>query len=680
MRKRFTFATGLVLLAILLTLAVLQSSFNFGEFGPTTVPQTYIFWGVSVIVFLLTVTLAFILFRTALKLYMERQRNREGSRIKQRLMFGALALSFMPVLFLVLFSYELLNYNLVTWFSRPAANINWSLIEMGVAIDRESQSKAKLLAELIAITPPGPAVKKLCESHGAQEAWIERPRGERQFLCGPPQQDTAKSVEGRASSGPDTTVAVRVAVPLDLAQKKQEIDRMVALYNKQSSNRHDFRNFYVLLLSLITLFVLFVAAWVSQFMARQISDPISEILQAANEIRRGNLAYRINTKALDELGTLVRAFNQMTQDLDANSRELERRRRFTEAILESIPTGVLSLDPDGRIQRYNQALLNIFPSLAPGRFHSIDDILPADESKEVRYLMKRARRTGVATRQLDFTRKKQMMHFSVTVSALEEKGNSGFVLVIEDTSELLRAQKAAAWHEVARRIAHEIKNPLTPIALCAERVLRQMDRAGLPADSTRVLRECCTTILSEVESVKTLVDEFSQFARFPAAQLSPGDLSEVVENAMAVFRDRLDGIGVRTDLARDLPPVALDREQFKRVVVNLVDNAAEAMQDAHVRQLSVMTRATSSDVVELVVADTGHGVSPEDREKLFLPYFSTKGRGTGLGLAIVNHILSDHHAHIRVEDNQPAGARFIVEMPALSTPDSELASEVAARA
>jgi two-component system, NtrC family, nitrogen regulation sensor histidine kinase NtrY len=237
------------------------------------------------------------------------------------------------------------------------------------------------------------------------------------------------------------------------------------------------------------------------------------------------------------------------------------------------------------------------------------------------------------------------------------------VVVLEDTSELLRAQKTAAWHEVARRVAHEIKNPLTPIALSAERIVRQLDRMALPPENSRIVRECAATISTSVESVKALVDEFSQYARFPAAHPARCDINDVVESALAVFAGRLDGIEMRTQLAPGLPAVNLDAEQFKRVVVNLVDNAAEAMQDSLVKKLFVVTQAGAADTVELVITDTGCGVTPEDREKLFLPYFSTKGRGTGLGLAIVNHILADHNATIRVEDNQPAGARFTVEVP-----------------
>ena len=283
--------------------------------------------------------------------------------------------------------------------------------------------------------------------------------------------------------------------------------------------------------------------------------------------------------------------------------------------------------------------------------------------------MKRARRTGLASRQLELRTDSRKIHLAVTVSALESKLTSGFVVVLEDTSELLRAQKAAAWHEVARRVAHEIKNPLTPMALSAERIARQLDRMDLPPNNARILRECAGMIAKSVESVKTLVDEFSQFARFPSAQPVRSDLNLVVEQALEVFRGRPDGIDMQTSFAEGLPPVNLDPEQFQRVVINLVDNAAEAMQDSLVKKLYIETHAGTAETVELVVADSGCGVSPDDKEKLFLPYFSTKGRGTGLGLAIVSHIVAEHRAHIRVEDNQPLGARFTVELPALVESD-----------
>jgi nitrogen fixation/metabolism regulation signal transduction histidine kinase len=287
--------------------------------------------------------------------------------------------------------------------------------------------------------------------------------------------------------------------------------------------------------------------------------------------------------------------------------------------------------------------------------------------------MKRARRTGIAASQIDVEQPGQVLHLAVTVSALPAGPvGPGYVVVLEDTSELLRAQKAAAWHEVARRIAHELKNPLTPIALSAERIARQLDRGASTPESERILRQCSAIISREVESVKTLADEFSQFSRFPAAQRVSCDLNEAVRNALDVFAGRLEGIDLRVDLASDLPQVNLDPEQFKRVVVNLVDNAAESMRESMVKRLLVATRAVSADVAELLVADTGRGISAGDKEKLFLPYFSTKGRGTGLGLAIVSHILAEHGGRIRVEDNRPAGARFYVEIPVAVATESEV--------
>lgn len=299
-----------------------------------------------------------------------------------------------------------------------------------------------------------------------------------------------------------------------------------------------------------------------------------------------------------------------------------------------------------------------------------------EDAAEIRYLMNRARRTGHATQQLEVKRPRQTLHLAVTVSAIEGRRGSGFVIVIEDTSDLLRAQKIAAWSEVARRVAHEIKNPLTPITLSAERIIRQMNRQrnavprGLAFDKfDKVIRECAETILEETASVKRLVDEFSQFSRLPAAQPIRCDLNDIVTNGLGVFAGRLEGIEVNVDLAAGLPLVTIDPEQFKRVVVNLIDNAAEAMQDSPAKILTIQTRAGmgdsgAGDMVELIFADTGCGITPEQKEKLFLPYFSTKGRGTGLGLAIVSHILTEHNAIIRVEDNRPCGAWFTVEVPA----------------
>jgi two-component system, NtrC family, nitrogen regulation sensor histidine kinase NtrY len=674
MRKRYVFGSGIALLAILVALIEWQVSFDFGEFGPANATQTFAFWSLSTLIVLLTVTLGFMLVRESVKLYLERQRNREGSRIKFKLVAGALALSLLPVGFLLFFSYAILNRNVEKWFSRPAEGMKVQLIDTAVSLGEEVQGRAVALVnwmtalkEVRDLTANFPAV---CRENRIAELRLESSSGQVRALC----QDNLGGIlfTARAPLGDRGTLVLRIRPRVDLVEKQSLIDQFIREYDLLSTGKRSVRTLYLLFLLLIASFILFVATWIALILSRQISRPIAALLEAAGQVRKGNLGHRVDVTANDELASLVRAFNDMTQALEGNSRELESRRRFTEAILESIPTGVISLSKDGQIQRVNRALRALLPArnISEDRVEGaadLTDLFPPEDVAEMRYLMKRARRTGVAGSQIDLKMPGQVLHLAVTVSALpaREPAAPAFVIVLEDTSELLRAQKAEAWHEVARRIAHELKNPLTPIALSAERIARQLDR-GASADSQRILRECASTITREVESVKNLADEFSQFSRFPAANPVPSDLNQIVRNALAVFAGRLEGIDLRFDPAPDLPPVNLDPEQFKRVVVNLVDNAAEAMRDSLVKRLLVSTQATAADTVELVIADTGCGISAGDKEKLFLPYFSTKGRGTGLGLAIVSHILNDHKGRIRVEDNRPAGARFFVELPVVA--------------
>jgi PAS domain S-box-containing protein len=683
MKKRLVYSSLSLLLAVSVILVVWEGSFNPGNFRPANPNQTLIFWAVSSLIFLLMVTLGWILTREFVKLYVERQSRREGSRIKSKLVVGALALSFVPVFFLVLFSYEVMNRNIATWFRQPAGNeltaFESITRQLGKEMQDETDAQAALLAaqwevrQLIegGARTPGFLARFATHYELASAAVYGSAAGPPLDSWGPyqqqPQVDRLVSASYPVLQGEHTVgfVTVTAEVPGDVAKKKAVIGTWAREWREDYDYARSVRRVSVMLMALITLFVLFVATWIALFLSKQISIPIAALAEAASQVRGGNLSHRVNVRAADELGSLVRGFNQMTQELEANSRELDRRRRFTEAILESIPTGVISISSDGAIQRVNRALSQIFPAAEVEKVTRLEDLFSREDTAEIKYLMKRARRTGAASRQLELRTENRNRHLAMTVSALEEKVTSGFVIVIEDTSELLRAQKAAAWHEVARRVAHEIKNPLTPIALSAERMARQIDRLELPEAPRRILDECAQTISRSVESVKTLVDEFSQFARFPAAQPVRSDLNEVTREALAIFHGRLDGINLRTSFAPDLPAVNLDREQFQRVVVNLVDNAAEAMQDSLVKNLHVATQAGAADTVELVVADSGCGVSPDEKEKLFLPYFSTKGRGTGLGLAIVSHIVADHNAHIRVEDNQPSGARFTVEIPAV---------------
>ncbi len=686
MRKRLLIGLAIVLLAVSVLLVVWQGSFRF--FSPTGAPQTLIYWATLVLIFILIVVLAFILIREFLKLYVARQANEEGSRIRTKLVVGALALSVVPVFFLVFFSYAMFSFNVNKWFTEPVENQNELSVNLLNALDKEMKDETDAQASLLALQAETRAIledgaqipgflERFCKKYGLDSAEIDPPSGSDpldSWSSHAPRKGAGKPFQSTASvagaNGVIGTVRIGASVPVDAAAVVGQFQDFIQKQKDLNANRRAIRNSVVLLMVLITLFVIFVAVWIALFLAKQISVPITALLEAAREVRKGNLKYRVNVQAADELGLLVRGFNQMTQEMEANERELDTRRRFTEAILESIPTGVISISADGSIKRVNRPLLKIFPAEQVERATRLEDLFSRDDTAEIKYLMKRARRTGVATRQFELRTADRVLHLAVTVSALEEKLTSGFVIVLEDTSELLRAQKVAAWHEVARRVAHEIKNPLTPIALSAERIARQVDKLMLPPASARMLRECSETISKSVESVKMLADEFSQFSRFPAAQPVRSDLNRVVEEALSVFQGRLEGISIRTSFDANLPAVNLDREQFQRVVINLVDNAAEAMQDALMKSLYIATQA-GAETVELVVADSGCGVSAEDKEKLFLPYFSTKNRGTGLGLAIVSHIVTEHGGQIRVEDNRPTGARFTVEIPVPAENEAE---------
>ncbi len=679
MKKRLMLGSGAVLLGISVLMVAWLGSFNSGQFSPADSHQTVVFWATSALIFVLMVTLGFILFRELVKLYIARQSNQQGSRIRTKLVLGALALSCVPVVFLVLFSFEVLSHSVDRWFTNPVDQTIARFVKVADLLQREMQDEVNAQAALLAAEPQvrrilnGTAGPKFLEQFAADQqaesAIVYGADGITPLAkFGPAGSRLANAIRARApvtEGGRVIGYAELVShLPLDVADQLAAIEKFHGQAIELKVYQKNAKYFYNMVMGLITIFVLFFAMWVAFFLAKQISVPITALLDAAHEVGKGNLKRRVEVKAADELGSLVRAFNRMMEDLDSGNRELDRRRRFIEAILESIPTGVISLGADGSIHHVNRALAKIFPLEAVSRASRLEDLFSREDTAEIKYLMKRARRAGSASRQLELRTETRKLQLAVTVSALEEKLTSGFVVVLEDTSELLRAQKSAAWHEVARRVAHEIKNPLTPIALSAERIARQVDRLDLPPASGRILHECAGIISKSVESVKTLVDEFSQFARFPTAQPVRCDLNKLVEEALTVFHGRLDGIEMQSSFAPNLPPVSLDPDQFRRVVVNLVDNAAEAMQDSLVKRLLIATQPGTAETVELVVEDSGPGVSPDDKEKLFLPYFSTKNRGTGLGLAIVSHIVTEHNAHIRVEDNHPSGARFTVEIPA----------------
>jgi two-component system nitrogen regulation sensor histidine kinase NtrY len=491
---------------------------------------------------------------------------------------------------------------------------------------------------------------------------------------------------GRAKSGSNYLLVGR-NVPDDFLSRIKDIETQTLTYGLQRQQLRTYKSQMLATLLLVTILLMFSATWFALFLSKQVTVPIQALAEATQEIIAGNFETRVNVQAQDELGTLVRSFNRMTEQLGDNRRqidvftdnlqqavqELERRRTLMETILENIPTGVISVDGTETIRRVNPAAVRMFGETAK-QAENFAQLLGEEAARSVNVLMRRSLRLGTASQELEFTMAGRVLHAAVTVSSLgPRRSNRGYVVVIDDLTDLLRAQKAAAWQEVAQRIAHEIKNPLTPIQLSAQRLSRYLERSRSvparfattdPPELVRLVGECSGLIEREVTALESLVSEFSQFARFPTARLASAYPNEIVTEALAVFGGRLEGIRVCKDLAHNLPAVRADGELLRRVVVNLIDNAAEAMEGSSVKELLLRTRFNADrETIEIIVADSGHGISPEDKDRLFLPHFSTKDRGTGLGLAIASRIMTEHHGSIRVEDKSPIGARFVLQLP-----------------
>ncbi len=709
---------SLLLFGILLS----ESSFDLPFINPATNQQTVFLVALSLIVFLLFVVLTFVLWRNLLKLFAERRLGVLGSKFRTRLVVGSLLLSFLPVIVMFWFAYGLMNRSIDKWFSTPVEEVRQDTALMATLISKYAAENARTEALSISASPETQhafaghsfaGVLNQFREHeatlqggfaiaiesGNAEASLDAPAAWPMLkpnlpplpvTSDRPQHINWNGVEyilGSAPVGDRGEILVAMPLPRNFAETQKQLEASQRRYLELARDRRQVRRQYMVVLWLLTGMVLFASMWLALFLSRLVTRPVVALAEATQEISRGNLNYRVEVPAADELGDLVRSFNQMAEELqisrrqiDASSHELsaanvelEQRRQHIETVLESIPTGVLSLDAGLRVTHVNQALLRMLrPAQEPTQIAailvgaSLRDLFPPEVLEDLEPLLRRADRMGTTTTQMEFPVQRVQLNVAVTVATLQHNHQQmGYVLVFEDLSDVLRAQKQAAWREVARRVAHEIKNPLTPIALSADRILRHLDRGARPdAASIEVVRNCAEIIGGAVETVRTLVNEFSTLASFPASEPRPADINGIVESALAMFNGRLDGIRVRTLFASDLPKVLADPEAIKRAVANLVDNAAEALQDSMLREIEVSTALVGSrDAVEISVADSGHGVTRELKERLFLPYFSTKERGTGLGLAIVSRIVEDHHGSIRVEENKPVGARFVVELP-----------------
>jgi two-component system nitrogen regulation sensor histidine kinase NtrY len=750
-RRLTTVIVLLIVVLVLMLSLVAQGGFNLSPFlSPDTAGETLLLYALSTLNFLAFVTLLFVLLRNVLKLARERRAGRLGSKFKARLVSYAIGLSLLPVLLLFFFAFGLLNRSIDRWFGEPARQIvddaktmqdgyfkkeEAELASISRTVSRaigprsdyggpafERQIRQEMLDHdlaLVRIVSPGERVTIESGDDGALQHQLAQPlaAAEQQINAG---ADTytahGESVRSpvvyffaasRLPGPPDGARMLIVAreFPAELTERARSITEQHRNFNSLLVKLRRIKATYILLLAAVALLLIFAASWLALYVARGITVPIQALAEATGRLAHGDFARPVEAAAEDELAVLVNSFNQMAAQLAENRERLERaaedlrrsnlalddRRRYIETVLESLSTGVISTDEGAGIATINRAAMFILGLRErPEIGTPIERLIGGQQGEELAALCRRARRTEWAQAEIEFARPDgSTLHTATTAIALRtsEGKAEGWVVVIEDLTDLIQAERAAAWGEVARRMAHEIKNPLTPIQLSAERIMRNYKRGTGPQAETRfdsIVREGTATIVREVATLQRMVEEFSRFARLPEARPAPTSLNDVVRDAVALYAERLDGVRIECDLAADLPMLNLDAEQIKRVLVNLIDNAIEALGSngqgngngsggrsrvAHEKLTEKLIKIKSysvleGDVVRLVLADTGHGIRPADRDKLFLPKFSTRDRGTGLGLAIVSHIIADHKGRIWVEDNHPRGARFIIELPA----------------
>lgn len=798
-RKMISIALGILLLLIIATLTTLNNNLRF--VNPSTTGEIFVFTGLSAVVFLVFVAVLVMLVRNVLKLYADQRSRVMGTRLRTRMLWGAVLVSLLPISFMSLFNFVLMNRAVDHWFSTPVTEMRNDSNQMALELSRYTTANARAEADSIAAslnsepaatsknaahTARGTqSAKEVLQQHeitlqggfavvyqegrivaafhvpgqkgdsGEVKSWLPnatasgdeeeqakspkipkeaqsgesavQPRQLDATGAGDRNAETAATILATAqrSDAPlfslDNTdyalgtaamkgsgvIVVGLPMPYGMAETvtrlRSDADGYWALFR----GRRQIRGVYMQLLLMITCLALFASSWLALHLSKQVTRPVEALADAMDQIATGDYAHRVKESATEELGELVHSFNRMVADLESSRAQvdestiqisranatLEARRNELETMLETIPNGVATLDAERRIVLANRALSEMMDPGGQRPFLGVamEEVFPAEVAEVLDRLIRRSHRMGSASSELEMSPQANSngrstsgtINLLATVALLEnvmgtERVVRGYVVVLEDATELLQAQKQSAWKEVARRVAHEIKNPLTPISLSAEQIHRHVERlcaklaeTQIISPSTDVIRRCSEVITASVESMRSLVDQFAALAEFPTARPRPADLNTIVENSLAMFAGRMQNIRLIRRMGKTLPLVMADPEALKRALGNLIDNAAEAMQTSLLREMRVSTALLENGMVELTIADTGSGLTDEMRERLFLPYFSTKQRGTGLGLAIAAKIIQEHQGTIRAEKNEPAGAKFIVELRTASVGDGD---------
>ncbi|PYO37272.1 MAG: PAS domain-containing sensor histidine kinase [Candidatus Rokuibacteriota bacterium] len=720
---------NLLIIAGILVLLIVATVFEVGIRAPQ-IPFAsnlivFALFNLNLIVFLLLLVL---LFRNLVKLSFEHRHKVIGARFKAKLVLTFLALALTPGILIFIIASNFITTSIEGWFKpqveRPldqameVAQTYYQTLESTAL--RHARYMARVVEKNGLLDDSGPEamaayLAEQQERLGVASITVFNRQGrelvhvKNQVLASSvPSRETNREHVRQALAGHEITtvheldngdmiqavvpirdperggvaaaMVVGIHVPQRLEARLRGISQAFQEYKQLKLLKNPIKGIYILLFLLMTLIIVFSATWFGLYLARGITDPIQKLAEGTREVAAGNLKYKVEVRADDEIGILVDSFNRMTgdlaasqakleetyRDLQAKHNEVEQRRHYTETVLETVATGVVSLDPAGHVTTINGAaerMLGLPAARIQGRVAA--QAFRSPQYAEIAGLIQRMGRArhGMLDREVHLRRDGQTVALLASATALKGPDGAymGMVLAFDDLTELLKAQRLAAWREVAQRIAHEIKNPLTPIQLSAQRLRRRLAGERSPEEK-RLLEEATATIIQEVDALKQLVDEFSRFARMPALTLRPTDLGRLLESVVGLYRDSHPALSIKASFSPDLPSLEVDPDQIKRAVLNLVDNAVEAVgQTGEVTVQTVWLPQASR--ARIIVTDDGPGIAADDKEKLFVPYFSTKATGMGLGLPIVHQIVSDHGGTIWVEDNPPRGSRFVIELP-----------------
>lgn len=671
---------GISILGIFITGIVLK--YLGIEHGPLLIKIGLVFISVNIVLFLLL--LVYFVIRNLFHLYSEKKQKTVGSMLRIKLVTAFMGITLVPSVLLFILSNELITRSIDTWFEIEVRKPIYDTMNIAKTFYQEERRNALTYAGLIASN------SDIILNNGKID--FDNDKFSAHLVKGP--DNTSSGLVREAFKGTsDTEVisieegdTIRAAVPVyedgkitsvvivesliakDVVNKMESIKKAFNEYVQISIQQNPVRLIYFMMLTIATLIIIFLALLISLRIAKSITVPIRSLAEATSTVAHGNLDFRIDLKRDDEIGMLINSFNKMLDEikdgkisLETAYKESDRRRLSMEAILETINTGVIVFNRPGRIITLNNAA-SLMLDIDKAEFmdKGYRELLDKLNSKEIDSMVKRLGEKGFGSveKEVHLYIKGRPMDLRVYIAALKDTSKNflGTLVVFDDLTETIMVQRALAWQEVAKRIAHEIKNPLTPIRLAAERLLKKWKSKS--DDFDNVIQRSTNTIVKEVNSLRSLVDEFSRFGKMPKINLEYSNIRDILEEVVELYSN-LREIKIITSMKK-MPEIEIDREQIKRALINLIDNAIQA------QTKNIWLNAyhnQSLDLIRIEVIDDGAGIRDADKDKLFFPYFSTKKEGTGLGLAIVNSIISKHRGYIRVQDNAPKGTQFIIELP-----------------